>query len=187
MKLLLIALLALLAGCSSPNNLNPRVDEPLRPVSEVDLQRYMGEWYVIANIPYYFERGNVGARAIYRMRDDGRMDDIYRYYPGDFEAEEREMSGVAWVVDDTSNAVWQVRFIWPFKVDYYILYLDEDYQHVAVGHPDKDLAWVMAREPRMETADYDRVLLALWQQGFDTQHLRKIPQFPEDIGKPGFQ
>jgi apolipoprotein D and lipocalin family protein len=178
----------LLAACSAgPTNLNPKADAPLRPVETVDLERYSGTWYVIANIPYFFERGNVAAKATYRPRDDGKMDDIYLYRDGDFNAPEERMEGVAWVVDESSNAIWEVQFIWPFTFDYYILYLDDDYQHVAVGHPDKELAWIMSRQPRMPETAYDKAMVALWEQGYDVTQLRKVPQFPEDMGQPGYQ
>jgi apolipoprotein D and lipocalin family protein len=29
--------------------------------SDVDLDRYAGRWHVIANIPYFAEKGNVGS------------------------------------------------------------------------------------------------------------------------------
>ena len=35
---------------------------PPETVDEVDLERYMGEWYVIANIPYFGERDNVAGQ-----------------------------------------------------------------------------------------------------------------------------
>ena len=43
------ALMLGLTGCSTM--------EPLPPVDEVDLDRFMGDWYVIANIPTALERG----------------------------------------------------------------------------------------------------------------------------------
>ncbi|MGA3251441.1 MAG: lipocalin family protein, partial [Paraburkholderia sp.] len=60
---LAVCLLTLAAGCSNaPPNPNPRAAVPLRTVP-VDLPRYMGRWYVIANIPYFAERVFVGSRA----------------------------------------------------------------------------------------------------------------------------
>jgi len=181
-KLILILLIALLAGCASTRNA-----PPLETVDFVDLERYLGEWYVIANIPYFGERGNVAGRAIYRMRDDGRMDDIYLYRKGDFDGRERRMDGVAWVVDEESNARWKVRFYWPFTFDYYIVGLDPDYQWSMVGHPSRNYAWIMARAPRMDEDLYARLLARFDELGFDSSELQKVPQFPEQIGQPGFQ
>ncbi|TVQ36722.1 MAG: lipocalin [Wenzhouxiangella sp.] len=179
--LVLILLLAV-AGCASTGNA-----PPLATVDRVDLDRYAGQWYVIANIPYFGERGNVAGRAIYRLRDDGRMDDIYLYRKGDFDAPERSLEGIAWVVDEQSNARWKVRFYWPFTFDYYIVDLDADYQWTLVGHPSRKYAWIMAREPRMEDALYQHLLARLDELEFDSSALKKVPQFPEQVGQPGFQ
>ncbi len=177
--LLMILLMALLTGCASR--------PPLETVETVDLDRYLGQWYVIANIPYFGERGNVAGRAIYQMRADGRMDDIYLYRKGDFAAPERRMEGVAWVVDAESQARWKVRFYWPFTFDYYIVGLDDDYQWSMVGHPSRRYAWIMAREPRLDEALYRELLSRFEALGFDATRLQKVPQFPEQIGQPGFQ
>lgn len=178
-RLLLILTAVMVAGCAAR--------QPLETVDAVDLERYMGQWYVIANIPYFGERGNVAGRAIYQMRDDGRMDDIYLYRRGNFDNAERRLEGVAWVVDEQTNARWKVRFYWPFTFDYYIVALDEGYQWSLVGHPSRRYAWIMAREPRMDEALYQQLLARFDALGFDASQLQKVPQFPEQVGQPGFQ
>jgi apolipoprotein D and lipocalin family protein len=179
-----LAILALLvlSGCAMM-----RGGPPLETVDRVDLERYMGEWYVIANIPYFGERGNVAGRAIYRMRDDGRIDDIYRYRDGSFDAPEEEMTGVAWVVDEETNAQWKVQFYWPIRFGYYIIGLDEDYQWTVVGHPSREYAWIMAREPVVSDERYGALLDLLEARGFDPSQLQKVPQRPDQVGEPGFQ
>jgi len=179
-----ISILALLAlsGCAMM-----RGGPPLETVDSVDLERYMGQWYVIANIPYFGERGNVAGRAIYRMRDDGRMDDLYLYREGSFEAPEEEMEGIAWVVDEETNAQWKVQFYWPIRFGYYIIGLDEDYRWAVVGHPSREYAWIMAREPELSDERYGALLELLEARGFDATLLEKVPQRPEQVGQPGFQ
>jgi len=179
-----IGLLALLAlsGCAMM-----RGGPPLETVDSVDLERYMGQWYVIANIPYFGERGKVAGRAIYRMRDDGRMDDIYLYRDGDFDAPEEEMTGVAWVVNQETGAEWKVQFYWPLRFGYYIIGLDDDYRWTVVGHPSREYAWIMAREPELSDARYAELLALLESRGFDPGALEKVPQRPEQVGQPGFQ
>ena len=159
---------------------------PLVAEASVDLERYLGTWYVIANIPYIAERENVASRAVYRQRDDGLIDYLY-FYPDDFCSDEESMEGVAWVVDEDSNARWKVRFVWPLTFDYVILDVDEEYAHVAVGHPSRNYGWVMAREPRIDGAEYQRLLTVFETNGYDPTEFLKVPQFPEQVGRPGFQ
>ena len=50
-------LLALLLGaCAS----TPKTPLPT-PAQPVDVERFLGRWYIIANIPYIGERGDVGS------------------------------------------------------------------------------------------------------------------------------
>ncbi|WP_205596446.1 lipocalin family protein [Wenzhouxiangella sp. XN201] len=177
----ILALLAL-SGCAMM-----RGGPPLETVERVDLERYMGQWYVIANIPYFGERGNVAGRAIYRLREDGRIDDIYRYRDGSFDAPEEEMKGVAWVVDEETNAQWKVQFYWPIRFGYYIIGLDEAYEWAVVGHPSREYAWIMAREPELSNARYQALLDLLEASGFEASQLQKVAQRPAQVGQPGFQ
>jgi apolipoprotein D and lipocalin family protein len=45
----------------------------------------------------------------------------------------------------------------------------------------------MSREPRMDDATYKSLLDRLNAAGYDAGKLRKVPQFPDQIGQPGFQ
>ncbi|MDX1625128.1 MAG: lipocalin family protein [Wenzhouxiangellaceae bacterium] len=159
---------------------------PLRPVEAVDLERYAGEWHVIANIPYFLERGNVAARTRYRLREDGRLDDVYLYREA-FGDPLRRMEGVARLVEGSGGARWEVQFVWPMWFDYVIIALDDDYRTAAIAHPSRDYGWILAREPRIDEADYERLLEAFSAQGYDPERFLKVPQFPGQQGRPGFQ
>ena len=56
----------LLAGCQASL-------PPLETVEQVDLERFMGDWYVIANIPTFVEKGAHNAVESYRLDDDGTI------------------------------------------------------------------------------------------------------------------
>ena len=58
------------------------------------------------------------------------------------------MTPVGTVVDTRSNAIWTMRFIWPFEADYRIAYLSPDYSQVIIGREKRDYVWIMARTPR---------------------------------------
>ncbi len=73
MRLFVPAIVLLLgvavAGCASSTQKVPAVPVASRAEVQVDLPRYMGRWYVIANIPYSAEAGKVGAYTEYRLRE----------------------------------------------------------------------------------------------------------------------
>ena len=104
--LLIALLLALLAGCASTGG---TAMPPLRTEASVDLERYMGRWWVIANVPYFAERGKVATADIYALREDGRIDNTYAYRKA-FDKPEKTMKGLATVVPGTNNAQWRIAF-----------------------------------------------------------------------------
>jgi apolipoprotein D and lipocalin family protein len=180
--LLALFLALLLSACGSA----PQRGDPPLPLANVDLQRYMGEWHIIANVPYFAERGNVMTRAGYRLAGDGRIEDVY-YYRREFDGRELQRSTTATVVPGSGNAHWRVRFYGVLEADYLVLEVGEAYDYALVGHPGREYAWVLARTPRIDDALYARLLARLDELGFDSSQMRRIAQQPDDVGRDGFQ
>ncbi|MEO7051267.1 MAG: lipocalin family protein, partial [Rhodanobacter sp.] len=44
---------------------------PIKPVANVDLPRFMGDWYVIASIPTRFEKDAYNALETYTQKPNG--------------------------------------------------------------------------------------------------------------------
>ncbi|WP_158934134.1 lipocalin family protein [Burkholderia sp. S171] len=176
----------LLTACmSSPPNPNPRASvEP--KLASVDLPRYMGRWYIVANIPYFAEDNFVGSYAQWKLRDDGKIDDSYYAHKGSFDAPLKHYQFTDSIVPGTNNAEWSVRIFWPIYASQQTLYVDPDYQYTILGYPGKKLAWIFARSPDISDAKYHELLGRLDEMGYDTSRLRRVPQTPEQIGKPGF-
>ena len=169
----LVAILALNA-CSPPMKL-----APLKTVPYVDLQRYVGDWYVFAHIPYSLEKGKVGTLDRYALRPDGRMDNIFLFRKGSLDAPLEQWKGVAWVHNRETNAEWRVQFIRPLRAPYHVIDLDPEYQWSVVGYPNRKLAWVLSRKPTLDDATYQGILKRLAAQGYDPAKLAKVPQRPE--------
>jgi apolipoprotein D and lipocalin family protein len=163
---------AFLTGCSITATKQP----PLKTVAHVDLPRFMGAWYVIGTIPWFVERDNVGTMDIYKLRPDGKIDITYVFHKKELSAKREEMHAVGTVVDKQSNARWGVRFLWPFQAPYLVIDLAPDYSTTVIGHPSRDLIWIMARNPLMPEGDYQKILSAVAKQGYDTKRIVKVPQ-----------
>lgn len=187
MKHLVVSCVLLLTACASTyNSIDDLEDIPLKAVPHVDLQRYMGRWYMIANIPYFAERGNVGVYVDYRLREDGLIEDRYSAQ-GAFDRPRFTRSGEIEVQNGHNNAEGRITFL-PFPgQDFTVLYLDSQYQYTLIGHPSRNYCWLFARAPDMPDhiyADMQRVLEA---NLFDIKRVLKIPQRPDQIGASGFQ
>ena len=79
----LISIIAMsLFGCATSK-------PPLKTVKHVELPRYMGDWRVIANIPYFAERGLVDSIESYGLRSDGKIANWFRARKGSFDAPQK--------------------------------------------------------------------------------------------------
>lgn len=165
------------AGCAA--------DAPLKTVGQVDLPRYMGTWYVMGNIPNFAERGKVATADEYTLRPDGQIDNIYHYRKG-FDQPAKTWHGKAWLPDPKDASRWKVQLLWPFRSDYMILALSDDYRVSMVGLPSRKLLWIMSKDRRIDDAVYQRLLDVARQQGFPVEQMRRVPQSPDDVGKPGY-
>lgn len=182
----LASVLALAACTSSPPNPNPRAAAPLQ-LAPVDLPRYMGRWYVIANIPYFAEKEFVGSYAEWKLRADGKIDDAYIGQKHDFDHPVTRHQFVDSVVPGTGNAKWSVQLFWPIHVTQLTLYVDPGYRYTILGYPGKSLGWIFSRSPDMSDATYHALLGRLDAMGYDTSQFKRVAQRPEQIGLPGFQ
>jgi apolipoprotein D and lipocalin family protein len=168
--MLALLVVAIASGCTSMKN-------PLRPVAHVDLPRYMGDWYAIANIPYFAEKNCVDSVESYALRSDGDIDNWFTCRNKSFDAPMKRKANALAVIDDkASNAVWHVKFFKVISVQYVVLDLDPMYQWVAVGHPSRNYGWVMARAKTMDDSTYQGALASLASQGYDVSRFKKVPQ-----------
>ena len=145
--------------------------QPLRTVPQVDLNRYLGNWYEIASYPAWFQKGCTGSTAEYRLMDDGRIRVVNRCFKSSLDGPLKASKGKAEVVDTTTNAKLKVWFFWPFKGDYWIIDLDADYQWAVVGVPSRKYLWVLSRTPQMDERVYQGILTRLVDQGYDPNRL----------------
>lgn len=176
MRLPLLALVvAMTASCAGiPSDAKPQP----RAAENVELSRFMGTWYVIANVPYFFENGKVATRDEYRLRPDGRIDNDF-VFKKRFGEPDRRWRGISTVVPGSGGARWKVQFIWPFSSELMVVKVDDDYQGAALMSPDGSLAWVFGREPVMPPERYAALVDTLKANGVDTSIMQKVPQRPE--------
>jgi apolipoprotein D and lipocalin family protein len=148
----------------------------LDTVEKVDLERFMGPWYVIANIPTFLEKGAHNAVETYTLNDDGTIATNFTFLKDGFDGKQKEYNPKAFVLDTESNARWGMRFVWPIKADYRIVWLDEDYSMTVIGRQDRDYVWIMARTPTISDTDYDEILSYVESIGYDMTKIERVPQ-----------
>lgn len=171
-------LLSLLGACRSSQ-------PPLTTEPNVDLGKFMGDWYVIANIPTSLERGAHNAVESYRLDSDGTIATTFTFRDGAFDGEVKRYCPRGFVRDTRSNAVWGMQFIWPIKADYRIVHVSTDYQRTIVGREKRDNVWIMARTPQVDAAQFQELRERVAREGYDTTKLAPVPQqWPEPENAP---
>jgi apolipoprotein D and lipocalin family protein len=170
LRILLAAVAVVVAGCQSAQH------PPIALAPKVDLQRFMGDWYVIANIPTPLERGAHNAMESYRLDEDGTIATTFTFRAGSFDGAEQRYAPRGFVRDRESNAVWGMQFLWPIKADFRIIYLADDYSQTVIGREKRDYVWIMARTPAIAEQDYRRILDFLAAQGYDVARIQTVPQ-----------
>ncbi len=159
-----------LGGCQSSPTM------PLETVGDLDLQRFMGDWYVIANIPPFIEQGAHNSVESYRLDPDGTVATTFTYRADGPGGAVKTIRSRGFVLDRKSNAIWGVQFIWPIKADYRIVHVAPDYSQTVVAREKRDYLWIMARTPQISNADYARLVAVAGRQGYDVNLIRKVPQ-----------
>lgn len=170
-----LGLFLVLVGCAS--------HPPLPTVEDLDLERFMGDWYVQAHIPVGSEKNAYNGVESYALGDDGRVLTSYVFREGGFDGELEVMEPVGFV-SKGSSAVWGMRFIWPFKAEYRVAYVDEAYTETIIARTKRDYAWIMTRDADISDERLERLEAALSDLGYDTDELRRVPQRWPDQGHP---
>ena len=158
------AIVLIAAGCST--------QKPMPAVDYVDLKRFMGDWYVIANIPTFVEKNAFNPVESYRLNDDGTIATTFTFNLGSLNGELKQYKPTGFIKDKGSNAIWGMQFIWPIKADYRIVYLDESYQQTIIGRMSRDYVWIMARTPKIPASDYAKLVSNVESLGYDIDLLQ---------------
>jgi len=161
-------LMTVLSACSN--------QPPMATVEQVDLPRFMGDWYVIANIPTFLEKDAYNPVESYALNVDGTIATTFTFNDGSFEGEEKAYHPQGFIRNSDTNAEWGMQFLWPIKADYRIVYLDEDYQYTVIGRNSRDYVWIMARSAQIPDQTYAELRDFVIDLGYDPELLQKAPQ-----------
>jgi apolipoprotein D and lipocalin family protein len=150
---------------------------PLRPITSLDLPRYMGRWYELARYPNRFQRQCAGAAtADYTLLPTATVQVVNRCpLPG---GTVDEAIGEARRVGPEGSPTLQVRFapawlsflpqVWGH---YWVVELDAGYQLAVVSEPTREYLWVLSRQPSLPAAQWTALNARLQALGFEPTRL----------------
>lgn len=145
---------------------------PVRSVTELDLDRYLGLWFEVGRLPLKWEDAEASCiTARYTLKDDGNIEVDNRCF--DNLGRASQSLGRAKRVEGEPGQL-TVSFLpqflrWiPFtEGDYWVLKVAPDYSVALVGTPDRENLWLLAREPQVSQQVMDHFLAEAVEEGFD--------------------
>lgn len=167
----LVALLAILAGCTDP-------PDGVTPVTGFEAKRYMGTWYEIMRLDHSFEEGLDNVTATYALNPDGTVSVTNRGL-------DRETCGwdeaeaTARFLESPDVASLAVTFFWPFSGGYHVIALDRaEYRYALVSGPSRDYLWILARTPDLDSATIDHLVDTARRLDFPVDDLIRVDHSP---------
>ncbi len=160
MKTLVIALIALIAVSAGIAN---------KPVTKIDLNRFAGKWYSLYSIPTIFDKGSRETTTTYTWNNDG----YYNVLTCAKKCDDNEIHTYTSKLFPEKDCCGELKaqFLWPFKVDYWVIDIADDYSWVVVGHPDHKFLFIMSRKPVMDRALHDQIVEKCKAMGYPVEKL----------------
>jgi len=156
----------IIQGCSTM--------KPITTVKYVDLNRFMGSWYVIGVIPTFIEKNAFNSVETYELNKDGSIKTTFTFNENSLKGPLKKYNPKGFIVDKKSNAVWNMQFVWPFKAEYRIIYLNDDYTQTVIGRTKRDYVWIMARKSFIEEKEYLAIIDFLKKERYDISKIIKV-------------
>lgn len=140
------------------------------PVEKVDIMSYAGKWYSLYSIPTFMDKHWRQTVETYVIHPDGYYA-VFTSYRVLHLNKQKYIRSKLFVVRGSRNARFKAQFLWPLKVDYWVIELAEDYSYVVVGHPKLKYLFIMARKPNMPAELLADIIERCRQKGYDTSKL----------------
>lgn len=103
-----------LAGCQNLATKQAPAGELKAITKKVDLERFMGDWHVIAHIPVFLEKDAYNAVERYELKEGGAIATTFTFNKGSLNGPVKTMRPTGFVSNRDTNAEWRMQFLWPF-------------------------------------------------------------------------
>jgi len=151
------------------------VPDGISPVSNFDINSYLGTWYEIARLDNRFEEGMSQVTANYSLNSDGSIRVTNRGFINEYQSWD-EAIGKAVFADSDDLGHLKVSFFGPFYASYVVFNLSPDYKHSYVTSNDRDYLWFLSRSPEVDEASKTEFINQARDLGFSYQDILWIDQ-----------
>lgn len=116
-------------------------------MGDLNLEKYMGEWYEMARKPAFFQKQCKASKAKYELQYKGKMPFVKVINSCIKEnGQESNIEGKAKIKGPRALAVRFNFFMNMFNsINYEVIFVDTEYQVAIVGSPNKKYLWILSR------------------------------------------
>lgn len=152
-------------------------DGDLETVAELDVPRFMGRWFEVADFPQEQQKDCQCTQANYSLRPTGDVAVSNSCRLGGPGSANIQIPGNARRPDNAEPGKLLVSFFGPWnQSDYWVIELAGDYSFAVVANPAKTRLWILSRTPSMEVPVLEGIKLRLASKGFDLGNLVMVEQ-----------
>ncbi|KAK6944383.1 Lipocalin/cytosolic fatty-acid binding domain [Dillenia turbinata] len=132
------------------------------------------------NIKFQPKNGE-NTRATYTLKEDGTVHVLNETWS---DGKRGSIDGTAYKADPNSDeAKFKVKFyvppflpIIPVVGNYWVLFIDDDYQYALIGEPSRKYLWILCRQTHLDEEIYNQLVQRAKDEGYDVSKLHKTPQ-----------
>lgn len=143
------------------------------PVDSFDPEKYLGKWYEIARLDYFFERNLNNTTAHYSLNRDGSIRVVNKGY-NYVTHEHKQAVGVARFTGPKDLGALKVSFFGPFYSDYTVIALDKNYKYSLVAGRNRDYLWILSRETTIPDKVLEEFLTIAVDYDYDIEKLIRV-------------
>jgi dehydrogenase/reductase SDR family protein 12 len=146
----------------------------------IDIQKFMGRWFVLANIPTVFDKGTINNTEDYTWNKEKQCIEV------NFSYQKSRMSKTEVVkqrctIANASKTEWSLSpkvgiFYIPVGLPYLILDCTEDYSQCIVGVPDRSYLWIMTRTKEEDEQTVSALVNRAVDLGYEGHKIERVPQ-----------
>ena len=140
------------------------------PVEQVDVMSYAGKWFSLYSIPAFMDTHWRQTTVTYVIHPDGYYA-VFTTYKVVGEDKQKYMRSKLFTVRGTGNATYKLQMVWPFKIDYWVIELPEDYSYAVIGHPEHKHLTILSRKPYLPKDLLDDIISRCKAKGYATSKL----------------
>uniref|UniRef100_A0A7S2WCU6 Lipocalin/cytosolic fatty-acid binding domain-containing protein n=1 Tax=Rhizochromulina marina TaxID=1034831 RepID=A0A7S2WCU6_9STRA len=160
---------------------NVAIRAPLEEATTpIETEKFMGRWFVVANIPTYFEQGMVDCIEDYVWNPKTKRIEVRFTMRNAKSGATTELLQRAKVTNTTTNTRWSIQpkfgVFLPLNLSYIIAYCSPDYSTTIIGVPNRDYLWIMSRKPSLPDQELDELIDMASRNGYDPTKIAKVAQ-----------